>query len=454
MKQVSGKILVVDDSPMIRMRIREELEQDGYEIIEAGNGLEALIHAGSGSPPDLITLDIEMPKLGGFDTCRKLRSDSYARFFQKNEDHQVPIIFITGNDTIEDRKTGFELGAMDFISKPFQKGEVQRAVRNILGQNPVRRDIRAVVADDNKVARKITTMCLMREGIEVLEAEDGKTAYELLVENRDRIHIVLTDLIMPEMDGMTLCRRIRQELVMEDIPVIVLTAVSDLAEVLEVFKVGASDYLVKPFAKEELLARISVHIERNRINRELRETIRLLRNANEKIESLSIRDSLTGCFNRGYLRDQMQKEIRRAARYKKPISIILCDIDHFKRINDTWGHQAGDHVLIRFVETIGRLIRKDVDWLARYGGEEFVVVLPDTIATDACSAAEKLRHAVSREPIVWEETEIAITASFGLAGFETLTGDHDSVLDSMLKTADENLYTAKRSGRNRVFGGG
>jgi diguanylate cyclase (GGDEF)-like protein len=95
-----------------------------------------------------------------------------------------------------------------------------------------------------------------------------------------------------------------------------------------------------------------------------------------------------------------------------------------------------------------------VDWLARYGGEEFVVVLPDTIATDACSAAEKLRHAVSREPIVWEETEIAITASFGLAGFETLSGDHDSVLDSMLKTADENLYTAKRSGRNRVFGGG
>jgi two-component system cell cycle response regulator len=299
MNGLPKRILVVDDSQAIRMQIREELEMGGYEVVEARNGLEALIHAASSSPPDLITLDIEMPKLNGFETCRKLRESHYARFFIKSEDHRVPIIFITGNDTIEDRNKGFEVGAVDFVSKPFQKGEVLAVANKILNPPVLKNGIKALVADDNVVARKIASLCLSREGIEVHEAEDGKQAYDIIRASGDTMDIVITDLVMPNMDGMELCTKIRQDLGKQDIPIIVLTAMSDLSEILEVFKVGASDYLVKPFSKEELLARINVHIERSKVNRELRETISLLKEANQKIEKLSIMDPLTGCYNRG-----------------------------------------------------------------------------------------------------------------------------------------------------------
>jgi two-component system cell cycle response regulator len=450
MTDLSRRILVVDDSQTIRMRIREELEQGGYEVLEAKNGLEALIHAASPSPPDLITLDIEMPKMNGFETCRKLRETHYARFFSKYEDHSIPIIFITGNDTIEDRKKGFELGAVDFVSKPFQEGEVLAIVNKILNPPVMRNGIKALVADDNIVARKIASLCLSREGIEVHEAEDGKQAYDIICASGDKLDIVITDLIMPNMDGMQLCRHIRQDLGKQDIPIIVLTAMSDFSEILEVFKAGASDYLVKPFSKEELLARINVHIERSKVNRELRDTITLLKEANEKIEKMSIMDALTGCFNRGYLNKQIRMEIKRSIRYGKPFSILLADIDHFKKVNDSFGHQAGDAVLIQFVKNLHNSIRNEVDWIARYGGEEFVVVLPETTVSNARIVAEKLRIAVSSRPIDCEAEQICITSSFGVTGFDPLMQTASVTLEQILKTADENLYQAKNEGRNRV----
>jgi two-component system cell cycle response regulator len=432
------------------MQIREELEQAGYDVIEAKNGLEGLISAASLTPPDLITLDIEMPKMNGFETCRKLRDSHYARFFKKCEDHRVPIIFITGNDTIEDRNKGFELGAVDFISKPFQKGEILEAVNKILQLQPAQNGIRALVADDNIVARKIASLCLTREGIEVFEAENGEQAFDIIRQSGQQMDIVITDLIMPNMDGMQLCRKIRKDLGKQDIPIIVLTAMSDLSGILEVFKAGASDYLVKPFSKEELLARINVHIERSKANRELRATIKLLKEANEKIEKLSILDPLTGCYNRGYLNRQILMEIKRSVRYAKPCSIILTDIDHFKQVNDTYGHQAGDSVLIHFVKNLQHVIRSGCDWIARYGGEEFLIVLPETTVADAEIVAEKLRITVSSQPIQHEDVQVRITASFGVTGFGPAQSESIS-LEALLKTTDENLYRAKREGRNRVI---
>lgn len=444
------RILVVDDSQAIRMRIREELEQGGYEVSEARNGLEALIHATSPMTPDLITLDIEMPKMNGFETCRKLRETHYARFFTKSEDNRVPIIFITGNDTIQDRKKGFELGAVDFVSKPFQKGDVLAVANKILNPPETRTGIKALVADDNLVARKIAALCLSREGIEVHEAGDGEQAYDFIRTSGDKLDIIITDLLMPNMDGMQLCRKIRQDLGKQDIPIIVLTATSDFSEILDVFKVGASDYLVKPFSKEELLARINVHIERSRVNRELRETISLLKEANEKIEKMSIMDPLTGCYNRGYLNKQIPVEYKRSIRYEKPFSIILSDIDHFKKVNDSFGHQAGDAVLIQFVQFLQNSIRSEVDWIARYGGEEFLVVLPETTLINAEAVAEKLRKSVSSQPIHTEAGQINITASFGVTGFDPVGKSTSITMEQMLQTADENLYRAKNEGRNRV----
>jgi len=446
----SKRVLVVDDSKTSRMKLREELEEGGYEVIEAVNGLEALIRATTAPIPDIITLDIEMPKMDGFETCRKLREQRYSRFFINAKDSQVPVIFITGNDNIGDRKKGFELGAVDFITKPFEKGEILNTVNKILHSNQTSEEIIALVADDSRIARKVACACLSREGIEVIEAENGDQAYDIIASKREEIDVVLSDLVMPGMDGKSLCTKIRKELSMPDLPVIFLTAVTELPELIELFKVGASDYLVKPFAKEELLARVLVHIERNRIQVKLRKKIEELKNANDIIKKLSITDSLTGCFNRGYLNNHLLREVKRASRYGTSLSLAMCDIDHFKRVNDTHGHLCGDSVLIRFVEIVKGCIRQDVDWLARYGGEEFVIVLPETPISSARVMAERLREKIEETPFHFENKSISITSSFGIAGIVPGHESSGREPEQLLHEADENLYRAKQEGRNRV----
>ncbi len=449
MTGMQKKILVVDDSHTIRMLLREELEEGGYEVIEARNGLEAIINAASESPPDIVTLDIEMPKLDGFATCQRLRDKNYTRFFSNNAEYRLPVIFITGNDTVDDRKKGFELGAVDFITKPFRKGEILAAVNKIL-QPVIQKGITALVADDSSLSRKTSALCLSREGIDIIETDDGQKAYEIIQTSGDSIDIVITDLFMPNMDGMKLCKRIRQDLGNNDMPIIVLTEMAEISEILDIFKAGASDYLIKPFAKEELLARINVHIERNKVNRELRETIKLLKNANERIKKLSIIDPLTGCYNRGYLNKQFLKELNRSLRYNKPLSIILADIDYFKKINDSYGHQFGDEVLVRFAEILNRNIRDDIDWVVRYGGEEFLVVLPETGPAKAKIIAERFRKAVASEQILVQKRIINITSSFGVTGFDAATGSTPPDMEQLVRIADDNLYSAKNDGRNRV----
>ncbi len=449
----SKRILVVDDSQTVRMKIRRELEAGGYEVTEARDGLEALVRIGSGPPFDLITLDIEMPRMNGFDTCRRLRSPRYAGFVDDNRKGDVPIIFITGNDTVEDRKTGFELGAVEFLSKPFSDGEILATINKILHVQDVSQRALALVADDSAVARKVASRSLSMEGIHVIEVEDGQQAYDVISQKKYELDIVITDLIMPRMNGMQLCTSIRGELAMPDIPIIVLTGVPDLSEILKVFKAGATDYLVKPYAKEELLARVNVHIERSRIYRELREKIHLLEDANKKIEVLTTHDPLVGCFNRGYLNSQLQKDLKRSERYGNPLSIIMADIDHFKHINDVYGHQAGDRVLVNFVKTMDKMIRRDLDWIARYGGEEFIVVLPDTGLAGATIVAEKLRASVFDSRVDFEGNTIQISASFGLAARGAFGKTPEMTADSLIKIADENLYRAKNNGRNQVVAG-
>lgn len=280
------KILVVDDSRMIRQTIRKELEDGGYEVVEAKNGLEGLARLATPSPPDLVTLDIEMPKLNGFDTCRKLRGERYSRFFSHCPDNRMPVIFVTGNDTMEDRKRGFQLGAADFISKPFPEGTILSAVDKVLKPAQLVQGMTALVVDDSGVARHIVCEYLRREGLTVVQAEDGMEALEILRKQADDINMVITDLNMPRMDGCQLARSIRGELNLADLPVIFLTASADQSELLEVFKAGATDHLVKPFAKEELLARIMGHLERNRLNQNLRNMVRELTDLNQMKDNL------------------------------------------------------------------------------------------------------------------------------------------------------------------------
>jgi len=173
----------------------------------------------------------------------------------------------------------------------------------------------------------------------------------------------------------------------------------------------------------------------------------------EEKRALSITDPLTGSYNRAYLTEHLPQEIKRATRYERPLSVVLCDIDHFKEVNDNYGHQVGDRVLRKFVQCLTELIRTDVDWLARYGGEEFLIVLPETEVKRAISQAERLRKNVSKRIIEIPKKKLKISASFGVTGFNSDSPESLISYEGLINCADSFMYQAKEEGRNRVIGG-
>ncbi|MGV8124676.1 MAG: response regulator [Candidatus Xenobiia bacterium LiM19] len=270
------KILAVDDSAAVRKKIRIELEDGGYEVFEAVDGVDAFKVLVT-LRPDLITLDVDMPHMNGFETCRKLRESRYDRMFRDSKGGRIPIVFLTASDTLEGRARGFEAGATEFIVKPFDKGELLKAVNRILKADDLLHGLTAVVADDSRIARNIVTDFLTILGVNVLEAENGVEAIRQINANIASVDIVITDLEMPEMGGEELCRQIRKELMLRDLPVIVLTAMPERGTLLKLFDAGATDYLIKPFVQEELLARLKVHLDVRLLNRELQSRLDTLK---------------------------------------------------------------------------------------------------------------------------------------------------------------------------------
>ncbi len=270
------KILVVDDSDPVRRQIRQELEEEGYEIFEARDGIEAfklLLTV----RPDLMTLDVNMPNMDGYETCQKLRSTRYSQLFTTEGGSRIPIIFVTGTDTLEGRARGFEVGGADFIVKPFQKGELKEVVNRRLRPQNILKGLSAVVVDDSVTTRHIIADFLKDYGVTVIEACNGVEAFEYISANISKIDMIISDLVMPEMGGSELCQKVRNELHALDIPIIILTAMSEHSTLLELFEAGATDYLIKPFVKEELLARLNVHLQVRLLNRELHERVDYLK---------------------------------------------------------------------------------------------------------------------------------------------------------------------------------
>lgn len=294
-----------------------------------------------------------------------------------------------------------------------------------------------MIVDDSITIRMMIKDMLEAEGYQILLAEDGETCLDIL---KNKIpDIILLDIVMPGISGLDVCKTIKNDDELKSIAVLMLTHISDTEKIVAGLNMGADDYVTKPFIIEELNARIAAVLRTKSLQEELR--------------ILSITDPLTGSFNRCYLTEYLTNEVKRTRRGQHPLSLILCDIDHFKKVNDTYGHQIGDQVLKEFVRCIKKLFRDGVDWVARYGGEEFIIILPETDNKGVVSFAERLRSAISRMVIKVEDKEIFITASFGVITSDSGTSEEKMSVEYMIGEADKYLYQAKQGGRNKVVGG-
>lgn len=299
-----------------------------------------------------------------------------------------------------------------------------------------------LIVDDNMKNIQVLGNLLKEQEYEIAIATNGQSALNFL-ENMIP-DLILLDVMMPGMSGYEVCREMRRTEGLIEVPVIFLTAKSESKDILEGFNSGGMDYISKPFQSAELLARVRTHLELQRTKKELKKTISQLKEANDKLSISSNTDPLTKLWNRRYVMERLKEENSRAHRSSHSFAIILCDIDHFKKVNDTFGHNGGDRTLEEFAKLlIGNSRLEDI--MARWGGEEFLILLPSTDSEGALNMGEKIRHLIEMMIIPYKGTEIKITASFGIT---TSLGEED--LNQIINRADQALYKSKELGRNRV----
>jgi diguanylate cyclase (GGDEF)-like protein len=296
-----------------------------------------------------------------------------------------------------------------------------------------------LLVEDSQTTRALLSKYLAGY-YELLHAPDGKAAWELLSARTD-IELVITDIQMPRMTGQQLLVAIRKSNAehFRNLPVIVMTTADDNTDRNLAFLNGANDFLSKPIDEFELQARVNVH-------HKLARTIRELEASRYALAQQATTDPLTQLKNRRAFFDNAEKFFSQARRYHSDLSVMLLDIDHFKRINDTHGHHGGDEALSHLAAVLSQMIRSE-DTVARIGGEEFGVLMPDTNRLGAAVLAERMRAAAEREPFVLAGRTVHVTVSIGIASFGP--DGYDS-FDQLMSAADRRLYLAKSSGRNRI----
>jgi two-component system, cell cycle response regulator len=300
---------------------------------------------------------------------------------------------------------------------------------------------RVLVVDDDEIVRAQLKAMLHRAHYDVQVAACGEEALQIL--DASKCQIVLTDWQMPGMDGLDLCRKVRLEHVEGYVYVMMLTVREGKQDMLLGMAAGADDYIVKGSSSEEILARMEVarritHLEYS------------LRLSNRENRRLAVTDPLTAAHNRRYLMKYLPRELARAQRYNRPLSVLTCDIDGFKQVNDRLGHSAGDHVLQEFVLRATRCIRDTSDWLARSGGDEFAIVMPETNLNGANCVARKLRSVLTDPPLEVQGQPLKVTVSIGVTSLQTRHELSNTSAAELLRAADRGLYRSKQAGKDQI----
>jgi diguanylate cyclase (GGDEF)-like protein len=299
-----------------------------------------------------------------------------------------------------------------------------------------------LVIDDNIENIKLTGNLLKQNGYEVLTALSGLQGIKIAIEKQP--DLILLDLMMPEIDGFETARRFKENPKISGIPIIFLTAKDINKFITKAFEVGGADYVMKPININELLARVETQLSLKARTDELEKAYSMIKNKNKELNELLITDGLTKLYTRGYLMKKIKEEKIRYKRYKASFSLIMCDIDHFKKVNDTYGHDAGD-LILKEVSKLMQNSSREQDTIARWGGEEFMILLPETTLEEAHAVAQRIMETLREKVYNYEEEKISVTMSFGLAMYEAKES-----IDEIIKRVDEKLYEAKESGRDQI----
>ncbi len=447
---MSARVLVVDDIEQNRKLLSDKLRNEYFHVITAVDGEDAIDKA-LAEEPDVILMDIMMPKLNGVDACRRLKTDVRTE--------HIPIVLVTALNEREDRLRGLGAGADDFLTKPVNDLHLLSRVRaltkykmvadelrkreasgkrmgavDIAAQGRASDPARILVVDENE--RQARRICRYLEG---LHRPISHSEANQLGISGSMVDLLIVSLSNEKLDGLKLCAYFRSLESTRDLPILVVSEPDDEKKAVRALDLGASDIVIKPIDSEELLARVKTQVRKKRYLDALRARL-------DQSMELAVTDQLTGLHNRRYMRVQLESFVKRANMGGAPVSILLCDIDHFKKINDIHGHAAGDDVLREF----GRRLRENIrpmDVACRYGGEEFVVIMPETSQALAQSAGERIRQIMADTTFsIARGDELKVTMSGGVS---TIVPPEDT-MDALLKRADDALYRAKSAGRNKV----
>jgi diguanylate cyclase (GGDEF)-like protein len=302
---------------------------------------------------------------------------------------------------------------------------------------PESKPFQVAIVDDDPAIRRLVRLFLKRSGYESVEFGMGEEAREQLP--KLAWDLAILDRRLPDMDGVELCRQLKADPELRNRYIIMLTGEDDQEDKVQGLDLGADDYITKPFQYPELMARIRAAKRIVDLQKELLES-------NRRLELLSITDGLTKLYNHRHLQDELSRAFEESARYQRPLSFVIVDLDFFKKVNDTYGHAIGDEVL-KAISTIFQESIRTTDLAARYGGEEFALMLPETLLDDALTFAEQIRRSIELTPVRTHAGPIAATVSIGVA---TVPNSRIHSAKELIVAADKALYRAKKNGRNQV----
>jgi len=452
---MTARVLVVDDVPANVKLLEARLSAEYFDVITAMSGQEALAIC-ERAECDLVLLDVMMPDMDGFEVCRRLKSNPAT--------HHIPVVMVTALDQPADRVRGLETGADDFLTKPIPEPALIARVRSLsrlkmmtdelrmraltsrdIGIESPERDAvadtgkggRILIVDDRAASYERVVATLATEHTVDTEPDPSHALFHAADGNYD---LLIVSLSLENFDALRLCSQVRSLDRTRNLPILALAEPDSSARMVRGLEIGVNDFLIRPVEKNELLARTRTQVRKRRYTERLRDNVQM------SIE-MAITDPLTGLFNRRYMETHLATLLEQAAARSKPLSLLVLDIDYFKAINDSHGHDAGDDVLRDFALRIKRSIR-GIDLACRLGGEEFVIVMPETDVAVAAMVAERLRRRIAAEPFAIQQgvKTIPVTISIGIAALR----DKDDNGASLIKRADQALYRAKRDGRNRV----